>query len=232
MKSLPPADASVRVLSGTETRNASTSTPSRRVVRTAAPTTAATNRSLIVPPSARGRGLDLTHVDLVDVKAPLGRAMAPPQRRVRLVSDDELAERGAGDADRVARQLAASESTMRPKSIGRRSGVGRGLGQVLDQPVRSVVVAVSLRVGEHLERLLGVGRDVEERRRQAHAADAVGDRVVELGEQRRAAVVEVVDDAQLPQRPGWIERLGQERAGDVEQPALVVPAGSSRRPTW
>ena len=67
------------------------------------------------------------------------------------------------------------------------------------------------------DRLGGVARDVDELLRHADAALAVGDGVVELLDHRGAAVLEALDDEELPQRPGAVERRADEGGGEVEQ---------------
>src|SRR3712207_9371201 len=59
------------------------------------------------------------------------------------------------------------------------------------------------------------------------AADAVGDRVMDLLDERRPAVGEVVDDHELPQGTGPVEPLHGHDRGEVEQRAL---AAGRRRP--
>ena len=79
---------------------------------------------------------------------------------------------------------------------------------------------VSIGVGRgpiRRDRLGGVAGDVDELLRHADAALAVGDGVVELLDHRGPAVLEALDDEELPERPGAVERGADEGGGEVEQ---------------
>ena len=62
-----------------------------------------------------------------------------------------------------------------------------------------------------------VAFEVEELQRQLHCPFAVGDRVVHLLDQGRLAAAKAVDDHELPQRAGAVERVAGDQAGQVEQ---------------
>ena len=98
--------------------------------------------------------------------------------------------------------------------------IARCLGRRAEQAflvARRVVAVRRLYVG-----VGGIGRDVDELHRQPQAADAVGDRVVHLGEQRRPTIRQALDDVEEPQRSRPIERVLVERGGQVEQLAVVA----------
>ena len=88
---------------------------------------------------------------------------------------------------------------------------------------RRVVNADRVVVGGRGVRRRG-GRDVrlevDERERQAQTTDTVGDRVVDLLQQRRASVFESFDECELPQRTRTVERPLGERPAQVEQRAV------------
>jgi hypothetical protein len=69
----------------------------------------------------------------------------------------------------------------------------------------------------------GVGRDVEEHRGDVDAADAVHERVVGLRDDREAPAVEPLDEVELPQRLGPVQREGEQAPGEVAQ--LLIGAG-------
>ena len=66
-----------------------------------------------------------------------------------------------------------------------------------------------------------VGREVEQDRREVDARDAVDQRVVGLGDQREAVVLEALDQPHLPQRLRAVELLGEDPRGQVLQ---LLPA--------
>ncbi len=70
-----------------------------------------------------------------------------------------------------------------------------------------------------------VGREVEQHRRQIDAGDAVDQRVVGLGDQREAVVLQALDQPHLPQRLGAVELLGEDPRGQVLQ---LLPAARAR----
>ena len=72
---------------------------------------------------------------------------------------------------------------------------------------------------------LGVALEVDHRERELQAADAVGDRVMDLLQHRGAPAGEALDDRELPQRARPVERLLGERAAQVEQRAVVAGRG-------
>ena len=76
-------------------------------------------------------------------------------------------------------------------------------------------------------RLGRVALEIEELQRQLHAGLAVGDRVVQLLDQCRLAAAQALDDRELPQRAGAIERVGRDQAGEVEE--LAHRAGLRQR---
>jgi hypothetical protein len=80
------------------------------------------------------------------------------------------------------------------------------------------------RLGQ-LTRIAGVGLGVEGLEHQLHAAHPVGDGVVDLHDQARPAVLEALDDRELPQRPGPVEGLHADGLGDVEQVSQAPTVG-------
>ena len=70
-----------------------------------------------------------------------------------------------------------------------------------------------------------VGREVEQHRREVDARDAVDQRVVGLGDQREAVVLEALDQPHLPQRLGAVELLGEDARGQVLQLLLAARRG-------
>ena len=70
-----------------------------------------------------------------------------------------------------------------------------------------------------------VAFEVEELERQLHAAFAVGDRVVQLLDQRSAAALQALDDHELPEGTGAIERIGGDQRGEVEQLTVASRLG-------
>ena len=71
-----------------------------------------------------------------------------------------------------------------------------------------------------------VGREVEQHRRQIDPRDPVDQRVVGLGDQREAVVLEALDQPHLPQRLGAVELLGEDPRGQVAQ---LLPAARGRQ---
>ena len=74
---------------------------------------------------------------------------------------------------------------------------------------------------------LDVAFEVDVDLRQPHGADAVGDRVVQLGEQRAAAAFETLDDREAPQRTGAVEGILIQAGAQVEE--LTLGAGTRER---
>jgi hypothetical protein len=66
------------------------------------------------------------------------------------------------------------------------------------------------------------GREVEHDLRDVDARDPVDHRVVGLRDQREPAVREALDHPHLPQRPGAVELLGEDPAGEAQE--LLVGA--------
>ena len=85
--------------------------------------------------------------------------------------------------------------------------------------------------GAHGSPSCGSGRrhrlEVEQHGREVDAGDAVDERVVRLGDQREAAVVEPLDEPQLPQRLRAVELLRVDARGQRAQ--LLLAAGARER---
>ena len=77
---------------------------------------------------------------------------------------------------------------------------------------------------------LDAGRRVEDHRHQVGAGDAVDHAVVDLGDERPAAVAQALDDPRLPQRPVAVELLGHEPAH--EGPQLVGRSRAAGSAVW
>ena len=77
----------------------------------------------------------------------------------------------------------------------------------------------------HAARVAGLALEVEQHHGELDAADAVGDRVVELLDDGRLAVGQALDHGELPQRAGPVEALHADRLGQVEQGAPVARRG-------
>ena len=71
----------------------------------------------------------------------------------------------------------------------------------------------------------GTAGQVDVLHRHAHTVDPVGDRVVHLRHQRRLAALQPLDDEELPERAGAVERVEHEQAGEVEE----LAEGARRR---
>jgi hypothetical protein len=70
--------------------------------------------------------------------------------------------------------------------------------------------------------LLSVGGHVEQQRRDVDAGDPVGERVVDLRDDRPAPAAQLVDEVRLPERAVAVQRLAEELPG--ERPQLCVAA--------
>ena len=75
----------------------------------------------------------------------------------------------------------------------------------------------------------GVGRCVEEHGDDVDARDAVHERVVGLGQEREAVVLETLDDPDLPERLVAVELLREDAAGQVHELALRARGGQRGR---
>ena len=116
-------------------------------------------------------------------------------------------------------------------------GLGRAVGRP-DHPARPGQRALErlgdqLGVARHrlalprLARLLdrrGVGLEVDEVDEELGPRDAVDRRVVQLGHERHVAVLEALDDGELPQRSAAVER----DAGDVADELTQLAEGAGR----
>ena len=86
-----------------------------------------------------------------------------------------------------------------------------------------------------LELLLGrrrIALEVEQHRGQVDARDAVDQRVVGLGDDREATVVQALHQPVLPQRLGAVQLLGGDPRGEQEQLLLAAGEGSAVWRTW
>ena len=72
------------------------------------------------------------------------------------------------------------------------------------------------RLGRERPQVLRLLGEVEQHHRDLHAADAVGERVVQLAHQRRPTVGQPVDEGHLPQRPGMVELAHLRTPGHLE----------------
>ena len=115
----------------------------------------------------------------------------------------ELAAEVGRHLQPVAERLPGEVDLGRPR-------LGRGGGQLL--------------VGQR-RRLGGVALHVEELHRDLQAVLPVGHRVVHLLDEGTPAALDAVDDVELPQRPGAVERIGEHRRGEVEQLAQRARRG-------
>ena len=106
-------------------------------------------------------------------------------------------------------------------------------GQLGDEPARTTLAAVAR--GGAARRLRfgvlppgpggravgrGVGLEVDEAHRHAQPTHAVGDGVVQLGQQRGATAFEAVHNGELPQRAGGVEGVLGHQGGQVQELAL------------
>ena len=170
----------------------------------------------------------LDQLELVEPGAhdldPAMRAGCDVERRVgRRVERGprHLADAGgdlAGLAERLARVRDRAE---RPAGdLGDRA---HGAGQ----PARGKLGARRLGLGH--PRLAAVarpvGREVEQHAGEVDARDAVDQRVVGLREQGEAAVVQALDEPQLPQRLRAIQALGEHAPGERQQRRFVTGLG-------
>ena len=78
----------------------------------------------------------------------------------------------------------------------------------------------------------GVALEVEVLQGHLHAADAVGDGVVHLLHERRLAAAQPLDDGELPQRAGAVERVDHGQRRQVEQLAQAPGLARAIRRTW
>ena len=74
--------------------------------------------------------------------------------------------------------------------------------------------------------------EVEVLLRHAHAADAIGERVVEALEERRPRPREALDGQELPQGPGAVERVVGEGHGEVAERVERAGLGQGDGRTW
>ena len=165
---------------------------------------------------------------------PAAHRAVGPQRRAGGVGVRQLGEcatepvhgrrSGGGDRRRVGEQLAdlagdadrqAERGVDEPSIVSTGFGGGAGAG--------------SWAVDRAAGGLGGVAGQVDVLHRHAHAVDPVGDRVVHLRHQRRLAAFQPLDDEELPQRAGAVERVEDEQAGEVEAAGGACPAPAGRR---
>ena len=169
-----------------------------------------------------GRGPRLGERGAQHLHAALQRTLRP-QRRPGLLGVAELADdpahgvgggrAGVGNSGWIAEQILdlANDAERQPQAAGQQ--VAEHVAARLGRCRRAIV-----ELGVIDRRRLGsVAFEVEELQRQLHAAFAVGDRVVQLLDQSRLAAAQAVDDDELPQRSGAIERIAGDEAGQVEQ---------------
>ena len=72
-----------------------------------------------------------------------------------------------------------------------------------------------------------IGHGVQEAERELDTAHTVGEAVVELLDHRRATGAHPLDDGQLPQRPGRIERRHRDRLRQVQHVAHAAGTGNA-----
>ena len=182
--------------------------------------------SLTVPPSSsltplevRERGLDPAEAAVradLDVEGGVGSAPARPR---------ECAGGDGGVEQLVRRPARAAEHAAKaPVDLA-------GADDALDHRLGEELRAGRLGVGDPLlergrrrfRRLL----EVEEDGGDVDAGDAVDHAVVGLADDREAAVLEALDQPQLPQRLRAVELLGEEARGEVAE--LLLAAGRGKR---
>src|SRR5204862_871722 len=85
-------------------------------------------------------------------------------------------------------------------------------GQAHQPPAEHLEVAgLAIRLAEAcVGSLAALGREVEDRSHDLRAGHAVDDRVVDLREHGHAPALEAVDQIDLPQGPGAVERSGDD----------------------
>ena len=154
------------------------------------------------------------HVE--DVEAP-GEAAPPHERRRRLRHRlEQAADRRHQSVE--ARHGGTGELRERPDEA--RCGVGPLAGGV-ERQLDGRGCRVRHR-GRRKIALGGVGVIVEDQQRQLHPADPVGQRVVDLLDERRPAVGHPLDERELPQRSAPVEAGHGRRLGHVEHGAQVT----------
>ena len=102
---------------------------------------------------------------------------------------------------------ASSSLTWRATPIGSRNPPITRSRSVATVEGEGGAAAVSTAAGSRRRRVRRVALEVEVLQRHLHAALAVGDRVVHLRHERRLAAAQPVDDDELPQRAGALERV-------------------------
>ena len=144
-----------------------------------------------------------------------GRTVRPMERAVSTASAP--ARRGSA----AVRTAAPGAWTIASSTPLRRQG--DAVGQcVEDEPVPPDLLAGRPRAGVgHPEAGVCLGGGVEERQRQLHAPDPVGQGVVHLHDHRSLAALEPLDEGELPQRAGAVEAAHGGQRGQREH---LVPA--------
>ena len=135
---------------------------------------------------------------------------------VRRLAEPADVERGAGGAHhrlRDAQRLAGQRCGGEPEQLG----------------VARHVVGLPLGLGDVLDHL---GRQVQQSDEQLVARRPVDGGVVDLGEQPHVAVLEALDEPDLPERLRSVERLRHEPAHEVRQPRVPPGAGIAVWRTW
>ena len=215
---------------GIAMRSSSTSLPARSWYRPSALARPVTNTSLTLPPS-------------------LVAAARSGPNGISRISNRRRSDRSCITSERAASVTMAwrcSDESIRAASPARPGHLERvrdhvtggpdGVPHDVDAPARGVDDRVACR-GERRRRggrfrpfvaghRRGIALEVDERERQLESADTVGDRVVDLLQERGPAVAQPLDDRELPQRPGPVERSLRERAAEVEDRAVVARRGN------
>ena len=145
-----------------------------------------------------------------------------PQRRARLVDVGELRHdpphgvSGGGARRRHLGRVGEQIAELAQHADRHAQAAGQEVAHRLRPGWFGYFLGLDVLIGDR-RRFRSVTFEVEELERQLHAAFAVGDRVVELLDQRRAAFAQTVDQDELPQRTGPVERVGGDQRGEVEQ---------------
>ena len=181
----------------------------------------------IVDRAAAGaaHGLDLFQIQRRRPGHALAHAELAAQQRRRIVRQRQRVHQFAGDIAALFRQHAGQcrvaihvhalfEHFRAELGVAlHRADAARDLGAILLQPGLAQIRA-----------LAGLAGGVGERQEHLHQGDAVGIAVVDARNQRRATVI-FLDQMELPERLGLVERAGGERADEALQRLLVGATG-------
>ena len=198
-----PCSALERTDTGTITRSVRPLVGSPRASRSSCspPATALSTTSLTVPPStfltsrSRSNGVSaIANRRAGPISVSKGPAGGEPMPITSRTPAQRLGDIGEGPLGRAHRLPDRFERVQHHVLHGVANQV-LAAGRVLGDPR-------GLRRGAQA----GVGRQVEQRRGDQHARDAVGERMVHLQQHGRALVREALEHVELPQRLGRVER--------------------------